>query len=314
MSIAQLVARLDDFFFASPYKKMELRQRAGIHPDMFHWSGEKGKPLSHLALIMLFKDEADIIEQNLLWHYYLGFRRFILMNNGSSDASEDKIKSFQRQKADIELYLIDDPIEAYFQDKKTTAMAKMAEALWQVKWIFPVDADEFLVVQHSMQASLDKLEKQKQNAVLIPLIDFAAQKTPSSVEPLPFYQRLCCYDPQLTKHQSKIAFRPLGDYRLSMGNHKLFGNKRLKMANGLDFGLMYRHFPVRSMAQLKKKVINGGKAYQNTHYSRAIGEQWKQAYQQYLQQGDKAIEQQYRAFVENPLLQAESVFPFEKCL
>jgi hypothetical protein len=106
-------------------------------------------PEDRAMLVMMIRDEEDIIAQNLKHHYALGFRKFILILNKCIDNTSYKVQQFKLQYNDAVVLTIEDPIEAYYQAGKTAAAVNFGrnyfEAIQrQVEWCFILDADEFI--------------------------------------------------------------------------------------------------------------------------------------------------------------------------
>lgn len=49
----------------------------------------------------MVKDEEDVIFENLVWHFCVGFRKFIIVDNNSTDKTRILIEKFQKQVAGI---------------------------------------------------------------------------------------------------------------------------------------------------------------------------------------------------------------------
>jgi hypothetical protein len=56
----------------------------GIFPDL-SIQAESFAPFPYCAVLMLVKNEADIIGTNLNWLYHIGIRRFVVLDNNSDD-------------------------------------------------------------------------------------------------------------------------------------------------------------------------------------------------------------------------------------
>jgi Glycosyl transferase family 2 len=78
------------------------------------------RPDFNACVIMMLKDESDIIEANLRWHYAIGFRRFILCDNNSSDESLALLEAFRRYAWNAEIVIVQDPLVRYTQSDKMT--------------------------------------------------------------------------------------------------------------------------------------------------------------------------------------------------
>ena len=57
-----------------------------------------------------------------------------------------------------------------------------------------------------------------------------------------------------------------------------------------EHGWFMFHFMIRSFDQLRSKVINGGRAFQDTRGLETHGGHWKARYERYEREGDRFIE------------------------
>ena len=76
-----------------------------------------------VAMVLLVKNEIDIIDLNLRFHRAKGINQFIVMDNGSTDGTLDYLRD-QAERSD--LVVIDNPDSSYQQLKWMTAMARQA--------------------------------------------------------------------------------------------------------------------------------------------------------------------------------------------
>lgn len=272
----------------------DMRRRQIEQPPAgyLHWGGTEGPAVEEIALVMLAKDEEDIVFENLCWHRHLGFRRFVVADNASTDATRERLLAFRDAWPDTELIIVDDPSAAHYQDLKTTGLAKLAASLWESRWIFPVDADEFLCVQGTLRQSIDALTQTPCNAFLLPLLDHRAlHGWPSRQEHLsPFYDKLDRHLALTARQNPKVVFRPPELILVDNGNHRVFLRDGVRLGDGLTAGLIYRHFSCRSLEHMTRKVVNGGRALAATTYAKGIGLHWRTWYADYLARGDAAIE------------------------
>jgi hypothetical protein len=104
--------------------------------------------------VMMVRNEADILRVNLLHHYASGIDRFIVVDNGSSDATPEILEEFNRAG------LVDWRREEgkYRQAEITTDLAREAVAAG-ADWVLPIDADEFWCgVSESIPAVLSRAD------------------------------------------------------------------------------------------------------------------------------------------------------------
>ncbi len=111
-----------------------------------------GRPLDNCVYVGLVKNEADIINFSLNRAFNLGFRYFVIADNGSTDNTLSEIHRFKREHPEAIMLLLDDPIQGYYQDAKTTGLAKLGLSYFgalgnRIEWVFPFDADEVLALR-----------------------------------------------------------------------------------------------------------------------------------------------------------------------
>jgi len=67
--------------------------------------------IKNIALITMIKDEDDVIYDNLVWHFCIGFRKFVIIDNNSTDNTRLLVEKFKKQVAsNANVVIIDDPI------------------------------------------------------------------------------------------------------------------------------------------------------------------------------------------------------------
>ncbi len=105
--------------------------------------------------VMMVRDEADIILQNLTHRYSLGFRKFAVLVNACADPTPTLLRALQATHSDAIAVSIVDPVEGYYQTDKTQSAVEFASAYFEairnpVKWCFILDADEFIAVGEAL--------------------------------------------------------------------------------------------------------------------------------------------------------------------
>ena len=231
----------------------------GISSDLFPPAEGYGA-FPYCAAVMMVRDEADIIGANLAWLHHSGVRRFLILDNGSRDGTRAILDGFQTRHADVRLLVIDDPSVEYLQAEKTNALCELACKIWpDLRWLLPIDADEFLIVQHGLQAlayvpdAIDALTVSK--AIHFYPNGATPPDGPLHLEAMSIRSHIFAVPP-------KVIFRAGAGLTVTPGNHKVASalGRRVIYANGLRHGLYYREFQTRSFTQFLTKVRNGGPA------------------------------------------------------
>lgn len=255
-----------------------------------------GAPFLAAAVVMMVKDEGDIIGENLTWLYHIGIRRFIVINNESIDNTEKILNNFDCIYKDVELLVLRDPLVRYMQAEKTTGMYRLALSIWpDIRWIIPVDADEFLIAEHGISV-LDEIDG-RFDAVSIPkTVHFRSGDTHESSESvmrrMPLRSTLFIVPPKIIGRNNLLM-------TIEQGNHKVrFIDERPPVyIGGFQFGLYYREFPTRSFTHFLRKIANGGRAIKEAEafLGRKVGgEHWVRLYEQLQEGGEEGLFEIYQ--------------------
>lgn len=244
------------------------------------------------ALLMMVKDEEDILFENLVWHYALGLRRFFLIDNLSSDRTPALIQAFSDRFPDATVMVLRDPVQAYLQSRKTTAAARFSMTLWDdIRWWFPVDADEFICTTEPLAGLLAAQDPQT-DAIIMPKSIYRMRSADDDAA-LPFHQRMTLRTP-LGYQSCKIIARVHPEVVIGPGNHRLADlENRHQYRYVSPPGLTMREYPVRSFAQYLRKTINGGRAVESARQlgQSVGGDHWVRLYGIYQAKGEAGLRQ-----------------------
>jgi len=264
------------------------------------------RPFREAAVVMLIRDEGDIIHSHLRWHYRLGLRNFVILNNRSADDTLERIGRFQADCSDAEVHVIDDPVIGYYQSSKTTAAATIARDRFGVDWVIPLDADEVLTVHGTeLGVTLASLAQAGKDYVMVHRCDYciSSEDDPGQPDPL---MRLRFRQPYLTP-TPKVFVRFRDGMTIEGGNHwaSTGDGRRLAGVSGLQHGMMLRHFPLRSRDQIRRKIINGGEALAAApDLDAKFGDFWRSSIAIYQREGESFIDRYPQWFY-----QCESLSP-----
>lgn len=256
------------------------------------------------AIIEMIKNEDDIIFENLVWHFVLGFRKFVIIDNLSVDQTRKKIEDFiQLTKNHAKIFVIEDPIFEYIQGPITTGGYNFIRSVWpEVKWIFPTDADEFWVAKRPLSEVLNSIPEEVEaiNVITLKYYPYSDYYTFNNDER--FYEKLHYRSYSEDVLYAKTAFKAQDCIVIGQGSHVGVGisNKycnhsySLHYEHAISFGLSLYEFPFRSSEQVHRKYSNGlkvnSKAKELDLIHSNIGTHWD-IYADYINQyGDKAGE------------------------
>ncbi len=269
----------------------------GAAPDL---SPQRARhaPAPDVAAITLIKDEADIIGLNLEWLHHLGVRRFVILDNASTDGTVAAIILFaRRHRADTEVELLPDTMVAYIQAEKMNFACQHASERWpDLAWLLPFDADEFLQARTGLQELL-RVPSQIDALTLLRVIHFrpAGLPDPDSMGRNALAAMSVRSGPFAVPPKVILRARPF--LSLEHGNHAVRSSSTNAVCygGGLAFGLFIREFQTRSFVQFRNKVRNGGAAIRAAHAlgSQIGGQHWL-AWEAILQNGgNPALHEEY---------------------
>ncbi len=221
-----------------------------------------------LVMTLLVRNEADIIEANLDYHFAQGVDFVIVTDHGSSDETAELLGPYER--AGVVEVLREDG-EEHHQSVRVTRMARLALSRHRADWVINNDADEFWWplsgslrdVFASIPADYGQIEVQRRN--FLPRPDCAG----------PFASRLLYRDARSLNGEGgplepKVAHRAHPDILVAPGNHSIAGAD-LRPAPAGEL-LEIFHFPMRSFEQFERKVIQTGTGYEKLeHRSPEVG-------------------------------------------
>jgi hypothetical protein len=254
------------------------------------------KEIANIALLMMVKDEEDIIDWNLKWHYSLGFRKFFILNNKSSDKTEEIIKSFANKVEKFaHVHLMYDPIVEKYQSQKTTGIFHYALSVYpKLKWIFPIDADEFWCVTRPLNDILSHIPEEY-SSVSVKKARYFSTKEEKSVfqEGLLF---MSYRSPFSVGGHSKMFLRASKNLIIGQGNHtcEKANSEPVSYFDGDLCEIRMREFQYRSISQTRKKIINNGISNLAARGGKTdLNNSNDLTYTKYLNGGNKEIEKFY---------------------
>jgi len=229
-----------------------------------------------LGLLLLARDEADIIRENITFHLERGVDFVVVTDNGSVDGTRDILAEFSRH---ANVLVVDEPGEVYDQAQWVGRMFDLAKRHFRAKWVIPADADElWFPADGRYRTDLEKAG----NVVrvfwhnMVPSVGTRWQEF-SMVGDMWTYN----------SRSSKVLCATTGFRDISVGNHDVRIVPRVEVEST---NLRIYHYPLRSYEQFERKVVNGGRALErNALAPKSWGFHWRDWYAAYQAGGLRSI-------------------------
>jgi len=211
-----------------------------------------------LAMTLVVRNEADIIEANIDYHLAQGVDFVLVTDHGSDDGTSEILARYEREGV---AQVIRDDREGHRQSERVNRMVQIAAERYSADWVINSDADEFWWplagslrdVFASVPDEFGQITVQLRH--FLPLTDNSGE----------FYTRLlyresASLDLYGLPAQPKVAHRPRRDVRVAPGNHSLFVDGLRMVPAGELIEIL--HFPMRSFEQFERKVLQTGLGYE----------------------------------------------------
>jgi hypothetical protein len=238
-----------------------------------------------VAFTILCRNEADIIASTIDYHLSVGVDHLIVTDNGSVDGTLEILEAYQRRGL---LTLLQEPSHTHDQAAWVTRMAAIAHQHYNADWVIHADADEFWWPRATSLAEAIAAAAPTAPALAVNRHNFLPPDPAATGQP--FYAAQTIRE----RHSTNALGRPLpakvchgGHPAMAVGdgNHAVFlDGQRLvpQPCNNIEI----LHFPVRSCAQLERKIRDGTEALaRNAKAPAGVGGSWKFLYQTLLQEG-----------------------------
>jgi len=231
-----------------------------------------------LALAILTRDEADIIEQNIRHHADQGVDCFVVTDNGSRDGTREILDHLS---GEFDLEVIDEPSLTIDHDLWITRMAYKVRDHYKADWLMIGNADEFWLSDDlTIAQAIDRdiataavpgrtiASLHCQRNTMIPSRELALDTNYSFLDNIyKVLETLADHDRPGSWHEnnSSTLIKTLPGKAISrvaaMTENTNFLQDPLKPRNDID-GMSVRilHYPVRSYHQFEKKVVNFGRS------------------------------------------------------
>jgi Glycosyl transferase family 2 len=211
-----------------------------------------------LALTLLAKNEADVIQANIAYHLAAGVDFIVATDNGSTDGT---LEILERYEPEGVLHLIREPSTDFRQGEWVTRMARLA-ADRGADWVINADADEFWWPRAgNLKEVLERLPERYGivHGVWRPFVarpdngsHFAERMT------VRLSMQAAINDPTNPFRPARKAMhRGHPNVRVRDGNHDVEGTPLVKLQGW--YPLEVFHLPLRSRAQVETKYAGGAR-------------------------------------------------------
>lgn len=239
-----------------------------------------------LIMVLLCKDEIDIIENWFLFHKAMGVDGFIVTDNGSSDGTREVLQKYQEKGWVLDI--IDEPSDGYKQVEWCNKMIMLAKNKYKADWIISSDSDEFWYAT-SLNLKEDILSNKGCNLQSVYLKDYIPyEDTDNFIKSGYFVQRkLNDFAQKIYNIKSKFycmedwtpkVILKAKDYKLvAGGNHdaKMKNKKLCHISN-----IIVYHYYIRNKNHFINKVKKGGEALLKNP-DKSFGSHWRNWYENY---------------------------------
>ncbi|MFO0999185.1 MAG: glycosyltransferase family 2 protein [Planctomycetaceae bacterium] len=227
-----------------------------------------------IVATLLVRDEAELVADCLDHHLSQGVDAFLVTDHCSVDGLADVLDAYR--DVIVDRWHETDP--GYKQDQWVTRMARRA-ADFAPDWIVHLDADErwhglSLLKWVPNSFAWVRTGPWRNHLPLCSLSD-----TMFRPEAMPYFEipgRTGKHVPRFVKFGSgpggKIVHRPIADVQVCIGNHWM--NFPQLPCYDCD-GITVHHYPIRSLGQFRRKVVNGAASLDAQRWSPEIAAHWR---------------------------------------
>jgi hypothetical protein len=212
-----------------------------------------------VVLTLLARDEADVVEWQLLYHYALGIDFVVATDHRSVDGTTEILRRFE---AEGRLRYIRDDSERISQADQMTRMARIAATEHGADWVVPSDADEFWWPRRSSFHEILEAVPIEVGVVR----GFIRTFVPRPEDGRLFHERMTILSRPIADHENiyqpnvHVVHRAHPAINVTRGFHDAYAD---------DLGRLIRdwcpfevlHFPNRTAAQIARKYAQGFHAW-----------------------------------------------------
>ena len=228
--------------------------------------------------VSMVKNEIDIIEY-FIRHNLKFLDALLIIDNGSIDGTRELLARLMSEEK-LPIAIFDDPEMGYFQSEKTTKLVNITDQFFQPDFILILDADEFIMTpsREDLESALSKLPPETAGRIRWQTYVFTTgdQTTNANIFERITHRRIK-ENPPYHKVVIPKNFSKDTDNVVAQGNHYI-KNKKRQIPHQVIPELAIAHYPVRSLKQLRLKILLGWLGYLAKNTKNNEGYHWKQIY------------------------------------
>ena len=211
-------------------------------------------------MTLLVRDEEELLEANLEYHFAQGVDFVIATDHGSTDSTPAILRRYE-QAGVARVFRIEG--HEHHQSRRVTRMARLAAAEYRADWVINNDGDEFwwpavgslADVFAAIPERYGQLIARRNNFLPCPVQDQGA-----------FYERFVIRERASLNRvgrllEPKVAHRARPDVIVAPGNHEVRGADLEPVP--FDGLVEVLHFPMRTPEQFERKVLATGIGYES---------------------------------------------------
>lgn len=211
-------------------------------------------------MTLLVRDEEELLEHNLEYHFAQGVDFVIATDHASRDSTPEILRRYEKRGL-VRVFSAEGP--GHHQSEHVTRMARLAATEYGADWVINNDADEFWWPSAGNLADVLAAIPAEYGQVRVPRNNFVPRPGPEGGA---FYERLVIREKASRNLlgeplERKVAHRGHPGVLISPGNHGVTG-VAFDPAPDSD-ALDILHFPMRSFDQFERKVVTIGIGYES---------------------------------------------------
>jgi Glycosyl transferase family 2 len=213
-----------------------------------------------VVMTLLVRDEEELLETNLEYHFAQGVDFAIVTDHGSTDATPEILDDYASRGL---LRVLEAGGDQHHQSRRVTRMARLAAVEHDADWVINNDADEFWWPTVGSLADVFAAIPGRYGQITAPRNNFLPRQV---ADDEPFHQRLVLREKASRNLaggplEPKVAHRGHREVLVAPGNHSVAGGD---LAPAPACGLLeVMHFPMRTPEQFERKVLATGIGYES---------------------------------------------------